>query len=113
MISEIERNPGKPSISRGVALDDLQAPIAALNQPATIVETTHVVAGIAAHPKDNLVLAAAVSADVDYFETVDKMLLQLGNYLNVNIVSSKQFLAFLDPETGLSERSDVSFPYRT
>ena len=72
--------------------------LGALEQLATRVVVTVVVSGIASHAEDDLVLAAAVSARVDYLVTGDKQLLKLGQYEGVIIVSPRDFLARLEQQ---------------
>lgn len=50
-------------------------------------------------PKDDLVLAAAVGAEVDYLVTGDKNLLRLGGYQGIRIRSPRQFLDLLEGAT--------------
>jgi predicted nucleic acid-binding protein len=72
--------------------------ISRLNDLATRTPVTVVVAGIATHPEDDLVLAAAVSAGADYLVTGDKQLLRIGRYEGVTIVSPRDFLTLLDKQ---------------
>jgi hypothetical protein len=61
--AEYPLGPRKRSVSSS---HDRRNAIAPLNQQTPIVEITHLVSGIASHPEDDLVLAAAVPAGVDY-----------------------------------------------
>ena len=54
------------------------------------------VARVASHPEDDLILATAVSGDVDYLVTGDRALQALGSYQGVQIVSPRHFLGVLD-----------------
>jgi putative PIN family toxin of toxin-antitoxin system len=60
------------------------------------VPITAEVRGVATHPEDDLILATAVSAQVDYLVTGDRQLLALGHYAGVRIVSPRDFLAIID-----------------
>jgi uncharacterized protein len=51
---------------------------------------------VATHPEDDLVLAAAVSAEAGYLVTGDRQLQQLGRFRGVDIVSPRAFLAILE-----------------
>lgn len=62
---------------------------------ATIQLITVDVAGVASHPEDDPILAAAVSAKVDCLVTGDKQLLERGVYAGVYLLSPRQFLAEL------------------
>lgn len=53
------------------------------------------VEGVATHPEDDLVLAAAVSAKAHYLVTGDQKLQALGSYRGVTIVSPASFLSTL------------------
>ncbi len=51
--------------------------------------------GVAADPDDDMVIATAISSDVDYLVTGDKGLLDVGEQRGVQIVSPRRFLALL------------------
>lgn len=51
--------------------------------------------GIATHKEDDIVLATAVSADVEYLVTGDTRLQGLGSYKGVTIVSPRAFIDLL------------------
>ena len=53
------------------------------------------VRGVATHPEDDLVLATAVSGQVDYLVTGDRQILRLGMYEGVTIISPAAFLDIL------------------
>lgn len=55
--------------------------------------------GIATHPEDDLILATALSAPVDYLVTGDRKLQALGVYQGVAILTSRAFLDLLLSET--------------
>ena len=56
------------------------------------------VQGVASHPEDDLILATALSAAADVLVTGDRMLLKLGSYEGVAIMSPSDFLAFLESQ---------------
>jgi predicted nucleic acid-binding protein len=72
--------------------------IDALKQDAQLIAITVTISGVASHPEDDLVLAAAVSATADYLVTGDKQLQRLGAYQGDTIVSPRQFLTLLDAQ---------------
>jgi uncharacterized protein len=78
-----------PQLSRAAAL---------LRYRATQTPMTTTVHGIATHPEDDLVLATAVSAKVEYLVTGDSKLQGLGSYEGVRLVSPVEFLAILQAE---------------
>lgn len=56
------------------------------------------VEGVATHPEDDLILAAAVGARANYLVTGDAQLQRLGGYAGVAIVGPGAFLALLEAE---------------
>lgn len=67
-----------------------------LQEEATSTPLTITVSGAATHPEDDLVLAAAVSAQVDFLVTGDTKLQRLGGYQGVRILSPRAFLDLLE-----------------
>jgi putative PIN family toxin of toxin-antitoxin system len=65
---------------------------------AQLVPITAHVEGVATTPKDDLVLATALSATADYLVTRDVKLLRLGFYQGVTIVSPTELLGILRSE---------------
>jgi putative PIN family toxin of toxin-antitoxin system len=96
LIEEVERTLADRFFTDRIPASDSAAAIEALKQDARIITLTTTVSGIATHPEDDLVLAAAVSAAVDYLVTGDKKLQQLGSYQGVAIVSPRAFLTLLE-----------------
>jgi len=84
-----------PRVDARIALLTLMA----VRHDATRTAITATVVGVATHPEDDLVLAAAVSAAADYLVTGDKQLLRLGSFRGVLIVSPRGFLALLAKRT--------------
>jgi len=66
-----------------------------LESDGILVPITVTVQGVASHPEDDLVLATAVSAQVDYLITGDRQLLALGKYDGVQIVTPRDFATIL------------------
>ena len=96
LLDEVRRTLSKPYFVAEVAPDDHDAILRALDEFATRTEITATVTGIATHPEDDLVLAAAVSAGADYLVTGDKHLLRIGRYEEVTIISPRDFLTLLE-----------------
>lgn len=63
---------------------------------ATWGSATTDVDNVATHPEDDRILAAAVSAEVDYLVTGDSKLQRLGSYQGVAIVTPRAFLDMLE-----------------
>jgi predicted nucleic acid-binding protein len=100
ILEEIRRTLAKPYFSRHLTPDDQAAGVELFREDATVTPITVVVGGVATHPEDDLVLATAVSGNVDYLVTRDRQLLRLGTYQGVRIVSTGDFLALLPPLAG-------------
>jgi len=67
-----------------------------LDRRALIVEITEVVQGVATHPEDDLILATAVSGNVDYLVTGDERLrARVPSFRGIELVSPAQFVAIL------------------
>lgn len=98
ILNELQRTLTKPYFSRYLMPADQAAGLRLFRRSATIVPITVVVEGVATHPEDDLVLATAVSGQVDYLVTLDRQLLRLGVYEGVRIVSTREFLAILPEE---------------
>jgi putative PIN family toxin of toxin-antitoxin system len=71
---------------------------ALLQYQAVVVPITVEVHGVATHPEDDLVLATAVSAQVEYLVTGDTQLQKLGSYQGVTILSPRAFLDLLEAQ---------------
>ena len=56
---------------------------------ATIVAPTISASGLTTHPEDDVVLAGAITAQVDYLVTGDKQLQRIGAYQGVSILSPR------------------------
>ncbi len=67
-----------------------------LEQKAEFASITINVGGVASHPEDDLVLAAAASARVDYLVTGDRMLLKLRTFEGVIILGPRDIHKVLD-----------------
>lgn len=93
LVIEAERTLKKPFFRERSNPDLVQETLTGLR--GVVASTTVAVSGIASHPEDDLVLATAVSAAVDYLVTGDRQLLRLGAYEGVKIVSPRDFLDIL------------------
>jgi putative PIN family toxin of toxin-antitoxin system len=98
LIAEIEHTVAKPYFAARIRRRASDLLVAALREQATRTEITVTVTGVATHPEDDLVLAAAVSAEADFLVTGDKQLQHLGGYRGVLIVSPREFLFILEQE---------------
>jgi putative PIN family toxin of toxin-antitoxin system len=76
--------------------EQIAAIFARLRRDAMDLPITADVSGVATQPKDDLVLATAVSGEADFLVTGDKPLQALGAYRQVTIISPRLFLDLLD-----------------
>lgn len=70
--------------------------MALLREEAAITPIAVNVQGVATHPEDDVVLATAVSARVDYLVTGDKGLLQLEHDQDIVMLTPRAFLNVLE-----------------
>lgn len=113
LIAEIERTLADPFFASRIPAPESAAAVEALKRDAHLTALTVTVAGVATHPEDDLVLAAAVSAAAEYLVTGDKQLQRLGVYHGVTIVSPRDFLTRLqqdEPARGLDPPGTAGAP---
>lgn len=96
LISEVRRAFRKPYLAGRVSPIDIEDSLLLIRRRALMAVVTVTVTGVATHPEDDLVLAAAISAGADVLVTGDRQLLKLGQVEGVRIVSPREFLALLD-----------------
>lgn len=82
----------RPRIAAGPAADA----ILLLRTLAEVVVPGADVRGIADDDEDDLVLATAVAGQADYLATGDNGLLRLGTFRDIQIISPRDFLSFLE-----------------
>lgn len=97
---EITRALSKPYFVASVGASGHASTLVAIQHRATFVAITAQVHGVASHPEDDLVLAAAASANADRLVTGDKDLLALGAFRQIPIVSPRDILTELDRLAG-------------
>ena len=91
----------KPSVRRYAtyADEDVRAFIRWLLTVAEIVPDTPAPRVVPNDPKDDPIIAAAVTAKADYLVTGDRAhLLPIGEHAGIRIISPRTFLAILDPD---------------
>lgn len=98
ILAELDQTLTKPYYRTRRLMTQIEAAERFLESVATIVEPSIVVSGIAPHHEDDLVLAAAVSAEADYLVTGDKRFLAVGDYAGVSILSPRAFLDILEAD---------------
>lgn len=95
LLAEVARAWSKPYWQARFTHGEAIRAIAALRQEADLCVIDEVVQGIATHPEDDLVLAAAISGDADVLVTGDKALQAVGQYRTTTILSPLDFLTLL------------------
>jgi putative PIN family toxin of toxin-antitoxin system len=82
IVQEVQRALGRDRIQRKYRLSPstVERLIGFLTSDPVRVPITVTVQGVASHPEDDLILAAAISAQADYLVTGDRQLLALGTF---------------------------------
>jgi putative PIN family toxin of toxin-antitoxin system len=96
ILAELLDTLAKPYLDRQLAPEQRAEALLLLESKAILTPVTVHIAGVATHPEDDLVLAAAVSAHADYLVTGDTQLRQLEMYQGIRIVNPREFLALLE-----------------
>jgi predicted nucleic acid-binding protein len=98
ILTEVARALAKPYFAAYISPEEAAADLVLLRQQAEIVALTVRVSGVATHPADDLLLATAASAGVDYLVTGDgPFRRRVPTYKGVTLVSPREFLAILNP----------------
>lgn len=98
ILDEVERTWRKPYWQARFSPSQVERALELLRRDADVVSPAVAVSRGASHPEDDQVIATAVSANVDYLVTGDRMLQRLGAYKGISILSPQQFLVVLDQE---------------
>ncbi|HET9659623.1 MAG TPA: putative toxin-antitoxin system toxin component, PIN family [Thermomicrobiales bacterium] len=96
VLAELGRTFEDPWFVAQIASSDRDRQFEILTRDAEIVEVAVVVEGVAAHPADDFVLAAAVSGNADYLVTGDVKFRTVDEHRGVKIRTPREFLAELD-----------------
>ncbi len=100
IVAELLKTFASPYFRRQLTQAQIEAARLLLEEEATATSLSALVSGVATHPEDDLVLAAAVSAQVDYLVTGDRQLLRLGSFRGVRLLSPREFLDVLESSGG-------------
>lgn len=103
ILRELSRTLERPYFRRHLTAEEISAARHLLAEDATWTSVVECVSGVATHPEDDLVLAAAVCAQVDYLVTGDTKLQALGMYQGVIILAPRALLDNLNPDTGAED----------
>lgn len=100
ILAELTRVFGRPYFTARLSAQEIADVCDGLHAEAVVQPITEHVASIAAHPHDDLILAAALSAQAPYLVTGDKLLLEQAAFRGTRILSPRQFLGILDQAGG-------------
>jgi putative PIN family toxin of toxin-antitoxin system len=100
ILTELIRTFATPYFRRQLTPDQITTARFLLQEEAVSTLLTVDVVGVATHPEDDRVIAAAISAQVEYLVTGDAKLLRLGSYQGVRILSPRAFLDLLESTGG-------------
>lgn len=92
ILAEVSRTLEQPYFHQGLTPELIAQDLVLLREETVLTPITVEVRGVATHPEDDDVLAAAVSAQADYLVTGDKKLQELGRYAGVIILSPRAFM---------------------
>ena len=96
ILAELDRTWSKPYFRSRRSLPHVVRAEDAVRALARIVVPSTTIAGVAPHHEDDLILAAAVTAEADFLVTGDKRFLAVGSYAGVTILSPRAFLDVLE-----------------
>lgn len=96
LLAEVARAYADPYFQRRISQGHAERVESLLRQQAILTDLTVTVTGIATQPKDDLVLAAGLSANASFLATRDKQLLKLGGYRGLRIVHPGDLLDILE-----------------
>jgi uncharacterized protein len=96
ILGELTRVFGYSYFVHRLSSAEIAAAMVGLRTEATIQPATVHVAGVAAHPQDDAVIATALSAQARYLVTGAKPLLTRGPYRGTVFLSPRQFLNVLE-----------------
>ena len=96
IFTELERTLTKPYFRLRRPWDQIEAAVQSITRLAMFVEPEARISGVATHPEDDLVIGTAVSGNVAYLVTGDRMLLRIGVYQGVHLVTPSDFLDLLE-----------------
>jgi putative PIN family toxin of toxin-antitoxin system len=92
---ELGRALGSPYFRHRLTPEQVAEALHLLTTEAVTTSISVDVKGVATHPEDDLILAAAISSGAHYLVTGDIKLLRLGTFSGVSILSARDFLEVL------------------
>jgi predicted nucleic acid-binding protein len=103
LLEELSRTLAKPQFRTQLTSEQSARAFWTFQMRAEIVPITVSVSGVATHPEDDVVLAGAVSANVDFLVTGDSNLRKVQSYQGVTILTPREFLTVLEQAESLPE----------
>ncbi|MBA2447032.1 MAG: putative toxin-antitoxin system toxin component, PIN family [Chloroflexi bacterium] len=110
ILSELRRTLDTAYFSRSLSAQEREEAVALLATEAVLTPLAVSVRGVATHPEDDLILAAAVTVQADYLVTGDRKLLELGTYQDVRIVTPRDFLQLLQEDQPRGSAAFLALP---
>lgn len=100
ILVEVSETLQDPYFRSRLTPEDITEALTLLSEETTVTSVTAKASGVSTHPEDDLILAAAVSAGVDYLVTGDGPLLRkVGNsYQGMKLVTPTAFLEILQQQ---------------
>lgn len=95
-MAEPIRTLANPCFSRRLPASDVESALARLHGQSRSQTLSVQVAGVAAHPHDDVIIATALSAQAHYLVTGDRQLLDRKSYRGAEFLTPRQFLALLE-----------------
>ncbi|MBI2773876.1 MAG: PIN domain-containing protein [Chloroflexi bacterium] len=95
VLEEVDRALGTPYFARRLSPADRTEFVGLIRREALIVTARKAVRGVASHPADDAVLAAALDGGASHLVTGDRELSALRSFRGVEIVSAREFLVLL------------------
>jgi len=100
ILLELARTLEKPYFQHPITAEQVERATRAFRKRGRMIPITAEVVGVATHSADDLVVATAVSAGIDFVVTGDRGLLAVGRFRGVRIVTPRTFLDVLDRASG-------------
>ena len=98
VLDEVERALARPYFAKRITAADRGAYVDLLRRETLVVTPRTTIRGIATHPEDDAVLAAALDGDARYLITGDRALRDLATFRGIEIVNPRDFLEIAGPE---------------
>ena len=95
VLDEVERALATRYFAKRLDAADRTAYVALLRRETLVITPHTKVRGVASHPEDDAVLAAALDGDARYLVTGDRALLERGTFRGIDIVRPGELLEII------------------